>query len=352
MKAALISKLEDGNCTKNITVVDDVQKPTRKPKELLIKVLAVATSVGDCHVKSGRCSLVLNPKMPYIPGQDFCGLVEECDEKSAFKVGDIVLANQEDVDKGAIAEYAVAPETHCIQKPLSMTPETCAASLWGVTAQMAVDKARIKAGKTRVLVLGGAGAVGYMTIQFLKARGSAYIATTSTQNEMLLKLGADKVIDYTKEDWWTIQEFKNEPFDIIIDTVGGGNHFRKASKSGVLKKCMNGGNFIAVTGDDPKPVIKSVWSILKLFFIILGRPIWTLMIFWSVPKYTAFVCLPDAKMLRRLVREIEEHNLKTILDPRCAPYFEFTTEGVQKAFQLQESGHAHGKVVIQVAKLK
>merc|ERR1712232_1003406 len=79
----------------------------------------------------------------------------------------------------------------------------------------------------------------------------------------------------------------------------GGNHFRKASESGVLKKCMNGGNFIAVVGDDPKPVIKSVWSMLKLFFIILGRPIWTLMIFWIVPKYTAFVCLPDAKMLRR-----------------------------------------------------
>lgn len=156
MRAALISKLGVGSFIENIIVADDVQKPTRKPKELLIKVLAVATSVGDCHVKSGRCSLVLNPKLPYIPGQDFCGVVEQCDgEKSAFKVGDVVLANQEDVDKGAIAEYAVASESHCIQKPSSMTPETGAACMWAVTAKMAVDKANIKAGKTRVLVLGG-----------------------------------------------------------------------------------------------------------------------------------------------------------------------------------------------------
>merc|ERR1712157_151470 len=84
-----------------------------------------------------------------------------------------------------------------------------------------------------------------------------------TQGDMCKELGADKVIDYREEDWWTVEEFKKNKFDVIIDTVGGGNYYDRADK--VLKTGKQGGCFVAVTGDDPKPDCRSYWKLLKFF---------------------------------------------------------------------------------------
>merc|ERR1712071_599777 len=136
----------------------------------------------------------------------------------------------------------------------------------------------------RVLILGGSGGVGSSAIQIAKKHKKAsFVAATSTQAKLCTELGADRVIDYRKEDWWAIEEYRKEKFDVIIDTVGGGNYYGRAEE--VLKTGKKGGTFVAVTGDDPQPDCRTYGKLLKFFSKMLGRAIYTKLKPSTLPKY-------------------------------------------------------------------
>eukprot|EP01006_Ploeotia_vitrea_P021829 TRINITY_DN54237_c0_g1_i3.p1 TRINITY_DN54237_c0_g1~~TRINITY_DN54237_c0_g1_i3.p1 ORF type:complete len:216 (-),score=26.47 TRINITY_DN54237_c0_g1_i3:88-735(-) len=209
-------------------------------------------------------------------------------------------------------------------------------------AAMLLAEAAVKPG-SRVLVLGGSGGVGTNLVQLAKLKGASFVATTSTAAELMRTLGADRVIDYSTENWWEVAEFAAEKFDVIFDLVGGKQSWRTASKKRVLKRT---GRYITLTGDHRYMVMHSWWDAVKWGCPLLWRNVWTKL--WpGVPKYSMFNGLDyDPTARKKLFDLVHEKNVQVVLDPQSP--FPFTTEGVKAAYHLQKSYHAKGKVVVKI----
>mmetsp|Transcript_43338 Transcript_43338/g.137026 ORF Transcript_43338/g.137026 Transcript_43338/m.137026 type:complete len:352 (-) Transcript_43338:94-1149(-) len=349
MKAVLIKSLGLIHDSDILEFADDFARPSRKKGQLLVRVLTCATSAGDMHVMSGRVSFAISPpSFPYIPGSSICGIVEEADAEAEFKPGDRVIGHMGMKPWGALAEYAVVEATNCVLAPDSLSDEVASAcGDSAATALKAVELAGVKAG-SRVLVLGGSGGVGSVCVQLARVAGATFVASTSTQVKMLTEeLKVDRAINYKEEDWWSIGEFQEQPFDCIVDCVGGGGHFGKAQESKVLKSGGDGGKFIAVVGDEPEPTIHNPFQLAGFASRLLWRALWTWLWPWS-PRYIAFVTDADSTTIKTILRHVTEDKLLLKIDP-SGPYA-FTKEGVTSALKLQESHRAHGKVVIRVSK--
>jgi len=227
----------------------EVDKPIPKNKEILIKIYATTVSSGDCRMRSfdvplslwipARLSLGLTRPRNTIQGLWLAGEVEKTGTNvSKFKVGQQIYGRTLDLKLGANAEYVCLPED-CILglMPQNLTyAEAVSLPFGGVTALYFLKKANIKIGE-KVLIYGASGAVGISAVQLGKYFGTEVYAVCSTENiEMVKNFGADKVIDYKKED---IKEIKDR-FDIVFDAVG------KINKS-ISKKLLNPkGRYISV----------------------------------------------------------------------------------------------------------
>lgn len=123
-----------------------------------------------------------------------------------------------------------------------------------------------------------------LVANFPRNVGASYIASTLTAKEMLQLLGVDCVIDYMKENWWEILEFVSDPFDVILDAVGGREPWLQAIKTKTVKNGWNGGRYVVMNGDEPLMQIHNWLQTLKFLFRLYGRSIWTLL--WPrIPKY-------------------------------------------------------------------
>jgi len=353
MKALLVTEYGDG--LGNLKFSHDVPVPEPKKGEVLVKVLSMALHAGDVHMKSGRVALVAKPSsMPFIPGIDVCGKVTHVPEgtETDFQVDDVIIGTTgEDALCGAFAEYASLPVNCCIKKPSFLPINQAAGYITSAsTALTAVEKAQIKNGFSRVLVIGSSGGVGHIAVQLAKLKGAAFVATVSSQDAMMNELGSDLNINYNKENFWENEQFKAEPFDCIIDCAGGGNHWNHTVKSGILKRKV--GRFIAVVGDNPKPVLTSFFSILRFTTNLLSKPIYTRLLKWFsiYPIYTTFVDFVNKERLNSLILAYEqsEGSIKVVLENEGKP-FEFNQDQAFRAIQLIEGGHAHGKIVVKIS---
>jgi NADPH:quinone reductase-like Zn-dependent oxidoreductase len=174
--------------------------------------------------------------------------------------------------------------------------------------------------------------------------GAAFVATTSSQEDFCKALGADQVINYRNENWWEMKW--EQKFDKIIDAVGGGNFYGKAEK--VLKTSKNGGEFVAVCGDDPKPDCRTVWKAVKFIANMPWRPLYTWMRGRRYAKYLLIMPYETPEGRKIVLEWMENGTLKIPLD-ESSP-LSFTLEGVKQAFRTVASGHAHGKVVVSMEK--
>jgi len=329
------------NTNENLTMNDNAERPTLKKNQMLIKVLACSLSPGDV-IKVGGNLIFLHPsKFPFVPGMDVCGSVEDPNGDERFQVGDIVVAADGMASEGGMAQYMAIPKSEAVLKPAQVGVLEAASSSSAITARNAVMD-NVKKGD-RVLILGGSGGVGTPCIQLAKHHVKAsFVATTSTQSALCESLGADQVINYRTENWWELAAFQENKFDVIIDTVGGGNFTNKAKK--VLKTRKQGGSFIAVTGDDPKPKVDTWWKAIKFMAKMPARPLYTWWHGKRLPKYVALMPYDYPQGRKQVLDMMNDKTLKIPLDEQSP--LPFTAEGVKKAFEVVASGHAHGKVVV------
>lgn len=350
MKSALVTNF----CPNFGEITDDVltftstqEKPTleknnKKNPGMIVKVFACSIAAGDSIVLSGNI-VFLKPALPYVPGMDICGIVEEISEGvENFKVGDIVAANNGMNCTNGMAEYMLVDPNLAKLKPKSVDVLQAAACNSAVTSYNATEYVKEN---DRVLILGGSGGVGSSTITLAKKlRKASYVAATSTQKEMCTKLGADEVINYNEKNWWEMKHFEDK-FDVIIDCVGGGNFYDKATN--VLKTGEEGGYFIAVTGDEPRVDASSWTKAIKFFANLPLRYVYTWWYYNCYPRYITLLPYDEIIGLEKVLKLIEDGELEIVLDG-SSPH-EFTKEGVQEAFKIQGKGHAHGKVVVKIA---
>jgi NADPH:quinone reductase-like Zn-dependent oxidoreductase len=305
-------------CTKygppEVLQLREVKKPAPKNNEVLIKIYAAAVTASDCLMRRSdlpimfslmrRLAVGLTKPRKSIWGFVLAGDVEAVGKDvKLFRTGDQVYGST-GLRLGAYAEYACLPEaqtlTGCMAiKPATISYEAAAAVPYGaMLASHFMNKGNIRSGQ-KVLIYGASGAIGTTAVQLAKYFGAEVTGVCSTANLALVKsLGADKVIDYTREDSISSLEL----YDFVLDAVGR----RKSSKLKLQCKeaLTQSGKYVSVDG---------------------GMP-------W-----------PRAEYLVRLKQIIEAGQFKAVID-RCYPL-----EQIVEAHRYVDKGHKKGNVVITVA---
>ena len=213
-----------------------VEKPTPKDNEVLIKIYATTVTAGDCEMRRMKTALkfrylmrayvgLIKPKRITMLGMELAGEIESIGKDvSLFKEGDKVFAATGFVGMGAWAEYICLPEEPeepdkaiLAIKPINMTyEEATAVPVGGLEALYYIREGNIQSGQ-KVLINGAGGTIGTFAVQLAKYFGAEVTAMDSTKKlDMLRSIGADRVIDYTQEDFTK----SGETYDFILDIVG------------------------------------------------------------------------------------------------------------------------------------
>jgi len=244
--------------------LEDVEKPAPKDDEVLIKIHATTVTTGDVNARGftfvppgfGPLPRIMfgirAPKLSIL-GSDVSGVIEAVGKDvRSFKEGDQVFGMDGEA-LGTYAEYVCRPEAGTlVMKPVILTHEEAAAIPFGFSTALYFlrEKADIQSGQ-KVLINGASGGVGTAAVQLAKYFGAEVTGVCSTRNLDLVKsLGADKVIDYTKEDFTQ----NGETYDIIFDTVVG-----KTSFTGSKNSLKENGVYLAVAGG-LKEGVQMLWT--------------------------------------------------------------------------------------------
>ena len=201
----------------DVVKLEDVEKPVPNENQVLIKVRAASLNAFDSYVirDSWLGRLIFGLRKPRDPrlGQDVAGQVEAVGKNvTQFKPGDEVFG----ISRGALAEYACTPERALAAKPPNVSFEQAASlPLAGLTALQGLREGKIQPGQ-KVLINGATGGVGTFAVQIAKSLGAEVTAVCSTRNvDLVRSIGADHVIDYTKEDFTK----SDQRYDVIFDNV-------------------------------------------------------------------------------------------------------------------------------------
>jgi NADPH:quinone reductase-like Zn-dependent oxidoreductase len=214
MKAAFFTKTGGPE----VLQYGEVPDPVAGPGQVLVDVHAASVNGADWKVRSGSYAPIT--RFPYVPGRDFSGVVAALGpDVIDFKIGDPVFGVVEQVADGCYAEKLAIRSAIVARKPGTLSHVDAAAlALIGLTALVSVeDTLKLKRGEA-ILVQGGAGGVAGFAIQLAKYIGARVITTASPANhDYLRKLGADQIIDYSREDFTKVVS----GCDAVFDTVGG-----------------------------------------------------------------------------------------------------------------------------------
>ena len=235
MKAAVIHRY-GGN---DVVAVETISEPTLRPRDVLIDVHAASVNPIDFKLRDGKLRLLRKFSFPLVLGFDVSGVIAQVGpEATRFKPGDEVFTSLDGNRPGAFAERVATDESVVARKPSTLDHASSAAiPLVGLTSWQALtEHARVTAG-SRVLIHAGAGGIGTIAIQLAHHLGAHVATTTSTRNiELVRSLGADTVIDYTRQDFAR----QLSGYDVVYETLGGETEIKSFS---VLKR---GGMLVAI----------------------------------------------------------------------------------------------------------
>lgn len=303
----------------------EVEKPTPELREVLIRVFATTVTTADCMMRRGDTFLsrillgLLNPKGKFqILGTEFSGKIEAVGGKvKKFKPGDEVFAFR-GFGTGCYAQYKCMSETGSIAfKPKNIPYEEAASVVDGATTALFFlkEKADIRNGQ-KVLIIGASGSIGTFAVQLAKYYGAEVTGVCSTKNIELVKaLGADKVVDYTKEEFVET----GDTYDIIFDSVG------KSSFKYCKKALRSNGKYIT-----------TVMTLKVAFLALLTKSV-------SKKKLISGMSINKTEALNCIRELIEEGKLKTIIGRQ------YPLEELPAAHVYVEKGHKAGNVVITVS---
>ena len=310
----------------DVLTYKEVDTPTPADDEILIQVHAAALNAYDWHILRADPFLarfargLFKPKHN-IPGADVAGVVAAVGRSvTQFQPGDAVYADLSPSGDGAFAEYACVPERFAALKPADLTFEEAAAvPMAAVTALQALrDVAKVQPGQ-RVLIAGASGGVGTFAVQIAKVLDLDVTAVCSTRKtEMVRALGADHIIDYTREDF----SESGRQYDVIL----GINGYRPLAD---YKRALTPHGIYVMVGGTNSQIFQA---------LLLG----SLRSMGSDRTMTTVTMKPNQADLLYMKELIEAGKVKPIID-RCYPLAE-----TADAFRYLEEGHAKGKIVISV----
>ncbi|MFN2222267.1 MAG: NAD(P)-dependent alcohol dehydrogenase, partial [Candidatus Promineifilaceae bacterium] len=250
----------------DVLELKEVEKPTPREGEVLVRIHAAAVTFGDPAVVRGEPYIVrlwsgLRAPKVQIPGKEMAGVVEAVGQQvKQFKPGDEVYGDLSDCGWGAFAEYVAVPESVLAPKPANVSFEEAAAvpESARVALQGLRDKGGIQAGQ-KVLINGASGGVGSFAVLIAKAYGAEVTAVCSTRNlDSARANGADHVIDYTKEDFTQ----NGQQYDLILGCNGyhslldyrralrpGGRYVATGGTMGQIFQAMLLGPLVSLAGD-------------------------------------------------------------------------------------------------------
>lgn len=302
---------------------EELPQPAPSENEVLVKVRAASANPLDWHDVRGEPYMLRlgsgwrKPKTGRL-GVDLAGVVEAVGKNvTQFQVGDDVFG----AGRGAFAEYVCVREDRVVKKPANLSFEQAAAvTVAGITALQGLrDKGKFQRGQ-KVLINGAAGGVGTFAVQIAKAFGAEVIGVCSAKNmEMVRAIGADRVIDYAREDFTQ----SAQRYDLILDCVG--NHSLAACR----RVLQSRGAYVMIGGPSGR-WIQPLPRILHLLFSS----------FFARQKLRFFVAAIKPEDLLVLQELMASGKVTPVID-RC-----YKLSEVQEAMRHLETGHVRGKVVI------
>ena len=303
-----------------------IERPVIAAGEVLVQVRAAGVDRGTCHLMRGEPYLIRilgfgfrGPKNR-VPGLDVAGMVVAAGaDVSRFQVGDEVFG----IARGSFAEYAAAREDKLVRKPAGLSFEQAAVvAVSGLAAIKGLHAGRIAAGQ-KVLIIGASGGVGTYAVQLAKAFGAKVTGVASTAKAGLVRsIGADQVIDYTREDFADGRQH----YDLILD-IGGNSHLSR------LRRALTPKGTLVIAGSEG-----AKWT-------GVGRQTCALMLSPLVPqRLTMYISSTNKRQadLEALCQQIEAGHLTPVVG-KTYPLAE-----VSKAIRHLESGHAQGKIAITI----
>ncbi len=315
----------------DVVRISAVTKPTAKDNQVLVKVHATTVNRTDCGFRAGKPFIVrfftglIRPKVTVL-GNEFAGEVEAVGSGvTSFEVGDRVFGYsglQHGSRFGAHAEYLAMPEDGSLATiPANVTYEQAAPSTEGAHyALTMIRTAKIQRGHD-VLVNGATGAIGSAAVQLLKSFGAHVTAVCATEHvELVRGLGADRVIDYTAEDFTKDEQ----TYDVVLDAVGKSSFFR-------CKRLLKPGGIYLSSDAGPLNQNLVLVLITPLFGVLGGKKV-----MFRVPR-------DDQEMMRYFKELIESGEFKPVIDRR------YPLDQIVEAYRYVETGQKIGNVVISVA---
>lgn len=291
-----------------VLVYEDAARPTPTRSDVLVRVHATGVNPLDWKIRSGQLPLIQDP-FPKILGCDVSGVVESVGSGvTNLAPGDEVFGLLELTRNGAYAEYVAGAANVLAKKPAHLDFITAAAMPAAALTpwQGLFDHGHLEAGQS-ALIHGAAGGLGSFAVQFAKAHGAKVIGTASGRNrEFVLSLGADEVIDYTAERF----EDRLKDIDLVFDTIGGDTQRRS------FQVIRPGGRLVTVmeaAGPAPAGI-----------------------------ELKAFNVRSNPEQLLKIADLVKAGKVKVSVEQV------FPLEQARQAHTLSESGHARGKIVLQV----
>lgn len=332
MKAFIVDRYR----SKDSGRIGEMREPELRDDDVLVQIHAAGVNPLDSKIRDGEFKLILPYRMPLILGNELAGIVVRAGSRVwRFKPGDEVYARPDKDRIGTFAEFIAMNENDAAIKPKTLTMEEAASiPLVGLTAwQVLIERANLKKGQ-KVLIHAGSGGVGTFAIQLAKHLGAVVATTASTANlDLVKRLGADIVIDYTKDDFDKILH----DYDVVLNSLG------RETLEKSLRVLKPGGKLISISGPpDPNFAkdMRASW-ILRQVMRLLSYRIRKKANRHHV-SYSFLFMRASGDQLREIGSLIDSGIIRPVVD-RVFPF-----ESTKEALAYVEKGRTKGKVAVKL----